>query len=162
MMIKIKRGFTIIELVMTIGIIGITTAMTGVVIANMSNAQKVSTDQYVNIKQISTINEVANEYISYISLNTSVISFSFGSTTDHSLTFLHNAYSYTLSFSDNIISISNDYDGEESFFKKSRQEEVDNVESCTFNYNQTLCLLKLTVVVAGQENYLDYVVRTAL
>lgn len=167
---KLRKGFTLIEVVVTLSIIGISTALTVVVAANLANIQSASAIQYSYAKQINDINDIANKYVSFVSLDTTSASFSYVSSTNTSITFsasgtdLDKAYHYTFKFdnTNNSFEVTNDnnYSGDNSYFIYSASVKTKDITSDKVNFSYNEGTLTLTINLNGMDNHLVYVVRS--
>lgn len=147
---------------MTIAILGISTALTVLVIANVTNIQRSSTNQYVYSKQLKAIDDIANDYVSFVSLNNSEVDFNYVTHNTSSITFECNSYRYNLLYSNHIFGITNDYDGADEYFAKTANATVDVVDDVVFSYYPELGQLVLTVKVNDVDNHLNYIFRGEL
>ena len=85
-MIKaVKKGFTLIEALVTISVLVIVVGMTTVVISNMVRIQNASSTQYEANEEIYKAFKVTDEFISFISVNDSDLSFTYDSNTSTSM-----------------------------------------------------------------------------
>lgn len=159
---KTRKGFTIVELVMTIAILGVSTALTVLVIANVTNIQRSSTNQFVYSKQLKAIDDIANDYVSFVSLNNSAVDFNYVTDTTSSITFKCDDYLYILSYSNHIFGITNNYDGADEYFAKTENANVDVVDDVVFSYYPELGQLVLTVKINDVDNHLSYIFRGEL
>ena len=160
MKMNIKKGFTIIELVITLGILSIVTALTTVFIVTFVNIQNSSSSQYQYNKQLRLVDDVIDDYVSFISINTDDVSFSYYPSPSNQIVFKMDTTSYTLAYSDNTISITNTYTGELDYFKKTREEVVSEIDSVSFAYSENLALLTANVQINSKIYKLSYIVRT--
>ena len=157
-----KKGFTLVELVTAIAILGVATAMTTAVIVNFNQIQNASSDQYRYDEELRNINKCFEDYVNFISLNNSEVSFNYVSNTDTSLTFSYDTYSYVVSYADKKLKVTNDYDGEVNYFKFNRSIDLNYTSAFKLSYYSDLALLNLKVTINNKEHHMDYVVRTLL
>lgn len=161
--IKKKRGFTVVELVATLALLGISTSLVVVVISNLANIQNASSDQYVIQDELNKIDNFTNDYISFVSLNNSDTSFAYYSSDNKSLTFRYNnLYEYIFSYANSKLLITNNYDGSVDYFYKAGELSLKYTSNISFNYNDELNLFKLSVSINGIENNLLYLMRSSL
>lgn len=166
---KLRKGFTIVEMVVTIAILSVAFGLSAVAFSNLSRIQSSATTQLAISREIDKINKVVNEYISIVSLRTSSIKFDYEhveSGVDY-VTFKEDdanpSYSYTLRSANSTIAYFSNYSGDNEYLKKHRVESFKNINEVTMNYNQSLALLVLDIKYSGTKNIrYSYIVRTAL
>jgi len=166
---KMRKGFTLLEVVVTMAILGISTALTVVVAANLANVQSASATQFSYSKQINDINDIANKYVSFVSLNTGSISFTYASHDTKSVTFnasgteVGGTYWYRFGYNNeaNTFDISSNYSGDVSYLIFDYSITVKDVKNdgVKFTYNEDDKILTLTINLNGMDNHLVYVVR---
>lgn len=159
---RIRKGFTIIELVITIAILGVSTALTAVVISSATKVQQSTATQYEYNNTVNGIDSLLRDYVSFISVNDEKSSFTFFSCTDDKISFKHGGYEYYLSYEFNSFVFSTDYNGEDDYFKKNITLDVSYVDDVVFSYYSDTALLTLSLTVNGLENNFYYVVRSLL
>lgn len=166
---KLRKGFTLLEVVVTMAILGISTALTVVVAANLANVQNASATQFSYSKQINDINDIASKYVSFVSLNTKSISFTYASHDTKSITFnatgdeVGGTYWYRFGYNNetNTFGISTNYSGDVSYLIFDYSITVKDVKNdgVNFTYNSVDKILTLTINLNGMDNHLVYVVR---
>ena len=160
---KTKKGFTLLEAVVTIGVLGVITAMTTAVIANMVNIQKASGDQYEYSEEMKDAFDLVDEYMSYVSIprfsyrtsNTTSISFTYTFSDESTL-------NYGLSYSNNVLSYGpeTEYSGSDEYFKKTNRVSLKNItsgeDSFRFTYDQGLSMLMVYLHVNGKSAHKNF------
>ena len=158
-----RRAFTLSELVVTIGIIGIGTAMVISTIVSLSRIQSSSAELSKKNSELSSINELCGDFTSFVSLKTDDISFSYSeidSSADQ-VVFKVDASKFTLSFDETnkVLAISNDYSGDVEYLKKSGSLTLQYFDSVAFAFESDINLLSVNVSHNEQVNHFNYVVR---
>lgn len=170
---KFRRAFTLIEMVVTLAVLGVSVALTGVVIANVSRVQSASASQYSYNTQVDAVEKMTREYISYVSLNTSAgahgvdISFSNVSLDKQTITFVDDQVSpvsYQLVHADNQLKIvfgEGHYFSDESFAHTLPSPiDIPDVKDYEVSYSSTLGVLSVKYMLNGKEYHVNGVVRT--
>lgn len=157
---KKRKAFTVIEAVITLGIMAIALGLTAVAFSNLGNIQTAATDQLVANRELTKIDDLVSRYVSIVSVDSGTHSFSSTSIEGtHALTFTSSSsLSYTLSFSNKQISA----------VQNNPSSEIDTIEvtlvdDVKFDYDSDLGLLISHVSYLSNKkiNY-SYIVRTAL
>ena len=163
MELKSRKAFTLLEAVITISILTIVIGMTAVVITNMVTIQKATSTQYEANDEISNANKIANEYVSFVSVRDSDISFVYSSSSPTSLTFSVDTYDFSLRYSNNTLSYSCDteYLGDNEYLKKSNSTSLNNVEAFSFTYHDDINMLEMDMTLLGRVSHHVYTLRTA-
>ena len=160
---RTRKGFTVVEAAITLGILAIAFALSAVAFSNLSRIQTSATDQTVANRELNSIDEMVSRYVSFISIKKSDFSFSYvdNSESNNVVFTLNSSTNYKLEFSNKTISITNDYSGEDNYFKFSDSKALSFINSVQFEYDVDLALL------ISEVNYLSnktirysYVVRT--
>ena len=166
---KLRKGFTIIEMVITIAILGVAFGLSAVAFSNLTRIQNSAANQLVVSREIDKIDEVTNEYISLVSLNTPSVKFDYANVEsgERYVTFSEDdptpSFSYTLKFENSSIAYFSFYSGDNDFLKKHRGESFKHINDVTMSYSQSLALLTLDIKYSGSKNIrYSYIVRTAL
>ena len=156
-----RRGFTLSELVVTIGVIGIGTAMVISTIVSLSRIQSSSADLSKKNSELTAINDLCGEYVSFVSLKTDEISFSYTESNEELVVFSANASDFTLSFNETNknLAITNNYSGDIEYLKKSENLTLKYFKSVSFSFDTEINLLCVNVSLGDQVNHLNYVVR---
>ena len=161
---KTRKAFTLIEAVITIGILSVSLALSAVAFSNLGRIQETATDQVVANRELNKADEFVSRYVSFVSIKTDDISFSSTDTSSsNTIVFtLNGTTNYNLSFIDKRLSVSNDYSGESDYFKYSESEEMKYISEIVFDYDSSLGLLISSVKYLNNKNIrYSYVVRTA-
>ena len=159
-----KKGFTLVEAVVTIGVLTMVVTMTSLVIFNMVNIQKATAAQYEINEEIDKAYKVAEEYVSFVSVNNDELRFTYvPNTTTSSLTFSCNEYNFSLKYLDNYISYGCDtsYLGDNDYLKQNKSVELHNVDSLSFNYDNDIKLLVMDISISGRVSHESFYLRTA-
>ena len=156
---RIRKGFTLVEAVVTISIMSIVFALSAVVISNLITIQNKSADKTAENAEIEKVESFINDYVSFVSLKTDSISFSYYQSTSDSIAFKTNDYIYTLSFSDHELGVSNNYDGSVDYLKYSKSVSLKNTNSMVFSYSDTLSLLKVESKIGSHTHKYAFVFK---
>ena len=166
---KSRKGFTIIELVVTIGILSVAFGLSTVAFSNLSRIQKSATDQYVANQELDKVDNLVKEYISIVSLDTSSIKFDYEhvENADNYVKFKEKEvdpnYSYSLRYVSSTLSYFSDYSGDNDYLKQHKAEQYKYINDIKFTYSVSLALLTLDIKYNGSKTIRNsYVVRTAL
>lgn len=162
MELKRKKGFTLLEAVITIGILVTVIALTTVVITNMVNIQKASSTQYEANEEISKAYKVVEEYVSFVSVNDNDVSFTYESSSPNSVTFSSSDYNFSLTYSSNTLSYGCDttYSGSNDYLKTSNSVDLNHVESFTFTYFNDVKTLEVEITAYKQYSHRIFLLRT--
>ena len=158
---KKKRGFTLIETVATLSIIGVSFALSAGVIAALLNVQNKSNDQlYIN-KQLKQADSFIDDYVSFVSVHTNELSFSTPVVSVNKVKsgISGTNYTYTLEFSDNVLSINNTYTGSEEYFSKTGSINLEHIKSIVFSYDSTISLLTAEMWFSSSKLVYTYILR---
>ena len=159
---KLRKGFTLVEVAITLGILAIALALSGIAFSNLANIQTTATDQLVANRELTKVDDLVARYVSFVSVNTPGHSFSYdGSSSETKISFSLNAeYRYDLEYTDNSLSISTTYSGADDKLKISDSLKLEYVKSIKFTFDGSIDLL------ISEINYLSnktirysYVVR---
>ena len=166
-----KPGFTLVELVTTLSILGIAVGMASAVIANLVRTQNASNDEYAFAKQIDDTRSLLNEFCSYVSVNAdtgeypNALSFTYSGTNVEKtqITFICNdTYNYSLLYEDNSLKVQNDYDGSVDYLKYSKNISIPDVKNFQINFENSLSMVKTTFSVNGKDYHHVALVRSLL
>ena len=138
---KKRKGFTLVETVVTLSILGIAFALTASVVAALMNVQNKASDQYVASKQLNTANNMVNDYISFVSVQSESTPFKFKSVSSKSVKYTISTYTFELKYEDNNLSISSNYDGSNEYLKKSASTNLNALDYVKFEYVSSVSLL---------------------
>ena len=155
-----KKGFTLIETVVTLSIIGVSFALVAGVVASLFNVQDTSTSQLLINKELKTADNMIKDYVSFVSLKTDDVSFSVTSASGNKVVCKYSTYSYNLQFSEGTLSITNNYDGGETYFQKTGSQQFKTIEDIKFEYTSSISLLIAEIKAESNTMRYSYVVRT--
>ena len=158
---KKKSGFTLIEAVITLAILTISTGLVVLVLNSLIRVQNASKDEDIANSELQTLDNTVNKYISLVSQKSEIRDFEYDSSKSNSrtLVFTFDEDDYTLSYSNLNIVISTTYDGSDSSLSVSESKELTSISSVTFSYDENLSLLIVNAVSRGIDNKYVYVVR---
>ena len=166
---KKRKGFTLVEMVVTIAILSVALALTVIAFGNLSRIQTSASNQLAATREIEKIDSLTKDYISIVSLRTSSIKFDYEDVekTDNYVSFKEDnadpSYKYTLRFIGSTISYFSDYTGENSYLKQSQSLSLKTVNKIVFSYDTSIGFLVLDIHYNGTKNIkYSYIVRTAL
>lgn len=142
-----KRGFTVVELVVTIAVIAVLGTMTTITISSLTNMQQDMNKMNSRNDQVNSLANKIGEVTNFLSVRIEgSIEFGYHSNTANSITFKNRAiYEYTLSFSRQKLDFSNNYDGGSDYLRFSFSETYDLVENVTFSFDEDIYLLTATI-----------------
>ena len=163
---KNRNGFTLIETITTLMILGIAFTMTGVVIANMANAQNTSSSQYKYSEEIRELDNGIDKYVSFLSLNIpgeDGVSFSFNSISENKdrISFTYSSFYYDLYYNDgHLETVTNSGTGITEIDGFRIDVKIPDVTSFEFSYDSSLAILGVSYEINGREHHGTYIVRT--
>ncbi len=148
---KARRGFTTVELVIAIALIGILSAMTIVSISAMVSIQNSASTSANATEQADQAKRKIADYVSFLSVKNSSCSFSYASSTNGSISFQNTIDSalYSLSFAEKTLSLSTTYTGSEDYLNYHFSESYSAIDSIAFSYDNTIGLLTATITPNG-------------
>ena len=161
---KTKKAFTIMEAVLTIGILSVAFALSAMAFSNLTRIQETATDQVVANRELNKIDDFVSEYVSFVSVKTNDISFNGNDVNDsNTVSFvLNSTTNYSLSFGNKKLSVINDYSGSETYFNYSNNLELEYVKDIKFSYDSNIGLLISSISYLSNKSIrYSYVVRTA-
>ena len=154
-MIK-RKGFTLLEVIVTISILGICFALTIGVVAALTNIQKASSSNVSLNSQVDKVDATAKEFVSLVSINTSAKSYTpETSPNDYEVIFSKNETKYYLRYLDSRVGI---YEDSSTLV----EYEVDDIKDVKFEYTASLALLIASVQTSNTTYKFAYTVRTML
>lgn len=156
---KKKSGFTLIEAVITLAILTISTGLVVLVLNSLIRVQNASKDEDIANSELQTLDNMVNKYVSLVSQKSEIRDFEYKSSTSRTIVFTLDEYDYTLSYSNPNIVISTNYDGSDSSLSVSESKELTSISNVTFSYDENLSLLIVNAVSRGIDNKYVYVVR---
>ena len=154
-MIK-RKGFTLLEVIVTLSILGICFALTIGVVAALTNIQKASSSNISLNNQVDKVDSTVKEYVSIVSVNTSAKSYlPETSPNDYEVIFSKSETKYYLRYANNKVGI---YEGSSTII----EHEVVDIEDVKFGYEASLALLVASVQTSNATYKFTYTVRTML
>lgn len=158
---KKKSGFTLIEAVITLAILTVSTGLVVLVLNSLIRVQNASKDEDIANSELQTLDNTVNKYVSLVSQKSEIRDFGYEPSKSNSrtLVFTLDEDDYTLSYSNPNIVISTTYDGSDSSLSVSESKELTSISNVTFSYDQNLSLLIVNAVSRGVDNKYVYVVR---
>ena len=154
-----KSGFTLVEAVITLAILTISTGLVVLVLNSLIRVQNASKDEDIANSELQILDNTVNKYVSLVSQKSEIRDFEYKSSNPRTLVFTLDEYDYTLSYSNPNIVISTNYDGGDSSLSVSESKELTSISHVTFSYDQDLSLLIVNAVSRGIDNKYIYVVR---
>lgn len=154
-----KSGFTLVEAVITLAILTISTGLVVLVLNSLIRVQNASKDEDIANSELQVLDNTVNKYVSLVSQKSEIRDFEYKSSNSRTLVFTLDEYDYTLSYSNPNIVISTNYDGSDSSLSVSESKELTSISNVTFSYDQDLSLLIVNAVSRGIDNKYVYVVR---
>ena len=155
-----KPGFTLLEAIITIGILGISSVMTVLVMTSLVRVQDAAADESLVNNDLQTLDSTVNSYISLVSQKNDVREFTYKSFSSSSLVYSFDGDDYTLSYSYPNLMIQTTYSGADTSLQVAKTENLENVSSVTFDFDHDIDLLIVKAVARGTESRFTYVVRT--
>lgn len=161
---KRRRGFTLVEAAITIGIMGICFGLITLVMVSLVRVQDASTDENLVNSDLRILDEVVTKYTSTISLKNETFDFTYDSCSENSLKFKwekdsETVYKISLDYSKPNITISSDYDGDIDYLKIAENRKIDSLSSVTFSYDEGINMLVVRAEARGVNNKFVYTMR---
>ena len=158
---KKRRGFTLIEATVTLGILAIASALIILVMSALVNVQNASADQEIVSKELAAIDDIVNDYVSLVSINHDDLSFEYKSSNPSSLIYTYDAYEYVLSYvpEASTLNVTNNYDGDNQYLKYSSSITFKMVTNVVFKFDASINLLVVDVTAMSTTTHLTYVIR---
>ena len=154
-----KSGFTLVEAIVTLAILTVSTGLVVLVLNSLIRVQGASQDEERANSDLHLLDNTVSKYVSLVSQKTEVRNFTFKSCDPSSLVFSYGDYDYTLSYSNPNLAISTNYDGSESDLIVSETSNLSSVSNVAFSYDVDLDLLIVNATSRGVDNKYTYVVR---
>ena len=154
-----RKGFTLVEAVVTIGVLGLCSAMIIGTIVSLVNIQKTSVNQNVRTSELTKIDSLCNDYVSFISQE----NFTFSSSSESEVVFTFDTtYNASLIYNSNESSLtfSTNYPEETNYFYRNEKVSLDSSNKIVFNYDSTNKLLFVDSIVNEKHNRVSYIVRS--
>ena len=159
-MTKAARGFTLLETIVTIGILSIGFALTGVAVSQLVQIQNSASEVARREDTFQSVDSLLSEYVSYVSLDTALLNFELDSWNSIGVVFVGKQYdvpggtllasvSYSVSYSseEHQLEITkNVLSGEPvGYLNKSDWKSVKGISSFSFVLDETIHFLTADV-----------------
>lgn len=166
-----RKGFTLVEAVVTIAVLGVTFSLTTVAVTQLVQVQNGAADQTAIESRYQAADSLMNEFVSFVGLNTSTegeqgISFAYKSFSTDSLiftaTYAGSNYDFVLSHdsANQVLSVTCDQTPPEGYLSKSNWTKTNRIEGVTFAYDESLSLITAEIRLdALHQRKFAYVVR---
>lgn len=164
-----RKGFTLVEAVVTLAVLGVTFSLTTVAVTQLVQVQNGAADQTAIESRYQAADSLMNEYVSFVGLNTpgeQGISFVYKSSSANSLvftaTYVSSTYDFVLSHNSasRVLSVTCAQTPPEGYLSKSNWTKTDRIEGVTFAYDTSLSLITAEVRLdAMHQRKFAYVVR---
>lgn len=144
---KARKGFTTVELVITLALIGVLSAMSAVTIAAMVNIQGNAGQTASVTEQVDAASRKIAETVSFISVKNAVCDFEVSACEDEQITFENRANSteYCPGFAGTALNLTTNYAGSDPYLNYSYSEKYTSIKSIVFSYDLTLSLMKVVI-----------------
>ena len=144
---KTKKGFTVVELVVTLALVGILTATTAITITATVRIQNEASEKTATAREMDEVATRVKEVVSFFSVKNDACDFQFSACSDSEITFENNAVSasYTLGFAEKSLFLSNNYTGENRYLQYAFSLSYPHLENIEFSYDSTLDLLTTVI-----------------
>lgn len=146
---KKRKGFTLLETIITIGIIGLVATMTGVGISSLASLQNGASEHVAIQQDLESADNFIKKYVSTVDVNTSARQFEYHQLTDLSSVRFNVSGTdnyYLLSFENNSLTT-----GGTGFDNKTLS--VPNIRSVTFTYESSIALLVASISAKSEVSY---------
>lgn len=164
-----RKGFTLVEAVVTLAVLGVTFSLTTVAVTQLVQVQNGAADQTAIESRYQAADSLMNEYVSFVGLNTpgeQGISFAYKSSSANSIvftaTYVSSTYDFVLSHNSasRVLSVTCAQTPPEGYLSKSNWTKTDRIEGVTFAYDKSLSLITAEVHLdATHQRKFAYVVR---
>jgi prepilin-type N-terminal cleavage/methylation domain-containing protein len=164
-----RKGFTLVEAVVTIAVLGVTFSLTTVAVTQLVQVQNSAADQTAIESRYQAADSLMNEYVSFVGLNTpgeQGISFAYESSSLNSLvftaTYAGSTYDFVLSHdsASKVLSVTCAQTPPEGYLSKSNWTKTNRIEGVAFAYDKSLSLFTAEVRLdASHQRKFAYVVR---
>ena len=155
---RAHKGFTLLEIVVTLAILAISFGLTVGVVAALTNLQSSAADEESIDYQLRTVDNITNEYVNFVSIKG--FEFNCASSNSSKTVFTYESSDFTLGFENRSLYIRNNYDGDIEYFKKTKGVYLENIDNITFTYDSSLAMLITDVEYGTSTLRYSYVVRT--
>ena len=149
-----RKGFTLVEAVVTLAILGLTFGLTTLAISQLARIQDGATGQVSIESSYQAADEMMTEFVSFVSLKTSGddgINFAYTSQTESSLTFTaayhSSSYLFTLSHdsASKSLKVISDPNVPAGYLAKSKWTKASHIEGVNFSFDSDLSLFNATI-----------------
>ena len=164
-----RKGFTLVEAVVTIAVLGVTFSLTTVAVTQLVQVQNGAAEQTAIESRYQAADSLMNEYVSFVGLNTpgeQGISFAYKSSSPNSLvftaTYASSTYDFILSHdsASRVLSVTCPQTPPEGYLSKSNWTKTSRIEGVTFAYDNSLSLITAEVRLdESHQRKFAYVVR---
>lgn len=161
---KNKSAFTVVELVVTLGILAIAFALSTGLIVTMNSVQNANSQETNKSNELTRFNNSVSSYVSFLSINTEEIFFTFDSenSSESTVVFTYSTYHFDLKFNESTLSMTSNYDGENTYFTKSFSYRFKYIHAVVFEYTESIGQLVSRVTIGGGVITYSHIVRTVL
>ena len=158
---KKRRGFTLLEAIVTLSILGICFGLTIGVVASLTSIQKSSSNSISLSNQLDRVDKTVQEYVSIVSIKTGTKEFTYSSENSGStqIVFINGSDSYTLKYLNKQISITKTGDVVSYL---PIQYDIKDINGVVFSYKENLALLLTDVEISSTHYKFAYTIRTLL
>lgn len=149
---KRRKGFTLLETIVTIGIIGLVATMTGVGISSLASLQNGASEHVAIQQDLESADNFIKKYVSTVDVNTSARQFLYQPTDSNPVRFAvfengnDTGNYYCLSFANNSLTTAGT-----GFENKTLS--VPNIRSITFTYDSSIALLVASISIKSEVSY---------
>lgn len=164
---KARRGFTLVETVVTIGILAIVFSLLGITVSQLTGIQNNAADLASYEQGYKNADSLVNEFVSFVSVENNDLSFAYSSSSSSSLTFDatdHNGtYAFTISFSDATLNVYTPENAPSGYLSKSDWPVVKGISGVIFAFDPDISFLvaEFKLDESHSRRY-EYVVRCQL
>ena len=158
---KKRRGFTLLEAIVTLSILGICFGLTIGVVASLTSIQKSSSNSISLSNQLDRVDKTVQEYVSIVSIKTGTKEFTYSSENSGStqIVFINGSEFYTLKYLNKQISITKTGDVVSYL---PIQYDIKDIDGVVFSFNEELALLSTDVEISSTHYKFAYTIRTLL
>ena len=157
---RIKKGFTLVEAVVTIGIMSVVFGLSAVCFSNLFRIQNASSENTRRQAEANRINSFILDFVSFLSVETDDLNFNFESVSGTSINFSSNKGStHTLSYLNKHLACSYNYSGDIDYLKYDPSISVELTSQVAIDYNDTLNILKFNCSISGRDYSFAYVLK---
>lgn len=148
---KSKKGFTVIELAVTLAILGISFSLTAVVVVTLTSTQNKTNDLVLINQDIQSANDLIEEYVSFVSLKTTAeAQFSFNSCDENGVTFTNGDSLYNLKYLNGKILAKTEYYTEiAEILKFNKSLDIPRITGIDFSYSEGSSEYKPDMLIAN-------------